>query len=80
MKLFITSNFSFSRSVFKRPVLQTHKNQGLLGKGLIDDIQIWDGFDILDLIIITFLNTPFWDHPKFKEEADNNLNVALKEF
>ena len=33
-KFFITSNFSFSHSVFKRPVLQTCKNQGLFGKGL----------------------------------------------
>ena len=33
-KLLVTSNFSFSRSVFKRPVLQTRKNQGLFGKGL----------------------------------------------
>ena len=31
---FLTSNFSFSHSVFKRLVLQTHKNQGLFGKGL----------------------------------------------
>ena len=28
------SNFSFSRSVFKRLELQTRKNQGLFGKGL----------------------------------------------
>ena len=34
-KLLVMSNFSFSRSVFKRPVLQTRKNQGLFGKGLI---------------------------------------------
>ena len=33
-KLFVTRNFSFSRSVFKRLLLQTHKNQGLFGKGL----------------------------------------------
>ena len=33
-KLLVTSNFSFSHSVFKRPVLQTRKNQGLFGKGL----------------------------------------------
>ena len=33
-KLLVTSNFSFSQSVFKRLVLQTHKNQGLFGKGL----------------------------------------------
>ena len=35
-KLLIMSNFSFSHSVFKRLVLQTHKNQGLFGKGLKD--------------------------------------------
>ena len=31
-KLLVTSNFSFSRSVFKKLVLQTRKNQGLFGK------------------------------------------------
>ena len=34
-KLLVTSNFSFSRSVFKGLVMQTRKNQGLFGKGLI---------------------------------------------
>ena len=34
-KLLITSNFSFSHSVFKKPVQQTRKNQALFGKGLI---------------------------------------------
>ena len=33
-KLLVTSNFSFSQSVFKGLVLQTRKNQGLFGKGL----------------------------------------------
>ena len=33
-KLLVTSDFFFSHSVFKRLVLQTHKNQGLFGKGL----------------------------------------------
>ena len=32
--LLVTSNFSFSRSVFKRLVLETRKNQGLFGKEL----------------------------------------------
>ena len=39
-KLFITSNFSFFHSVFERLVLQTHKNQGLFGKGLISTKKI----------------------------------------
>ena len=33
-KLLVTSNFSFSHSVFKRLILQTCKNQGLFGKVL----------------------------------------------
>ena len=33
-KLLVTSNFSFSHSVFKTLVLQTCLNQGLFGKGL----------------------------------------------
>ena len=40
-KLLVTSNFSFSHSVFKRLVPQTRENQGLFGKGLMsskDDI------------------------------------------
>ena len=32
-KLLDTSNFSFSHSVFRRLLLQSHKNQGLRGKG-----------------------------------------------
>ena len=32
-KLLIVSNFSFSHSVFKRIVPQTHKTKGLFGKG-----------------------------------------------
>ena len=34
-KLLTTSNFSFSHIVFKGLVLQTRKNQGLFGKGLM---------------------------------------------
>ena len=34
VNLLLTSNFSFSHSVFKRLVLQTRKNQGWFGKGL----------------------------------------------
>ena len=34
-KLLVKCNFYFSPSVFKRLVQQTHKNQGLFGKGLI---------------------------------------------
>ena len=34
-KLLVTSNFSFSHSVFKRLVLRTRKNLALFGKGLM---------------------------------------------
>ena len=33
-KLLVTSNFSFSHSVFNRLLLQTRKNQGFFGEGL----------------------------------------------
>ena len=35
-KLFVTSNFCFSHSVFKRLLLQTRKNKGLFGRVLKD--------------------------------------------
>ena len=34
-KLLVMSNFCFSHSVFKRLILQTGKNKGLFGKGLL---------------------------------------------
>ena len=34
----------------------------------------------LVLSVNPFPNTPFWDRPKFKEAADHNWNVAIKEF
>ena len=45
-KLLITSNFSFSYTVFKRLVLQTRKNQGLFGKGLINKTSICMTFQL----------------------------------
>ena len=36
-KFLVRSNFSLFHSVFKRFVLQTHKNQGFFGKGLVVD-------------------------------------------
>ena len=41
------SNISFSRSVFKKLILQTLKNQGLFGKGLICCLQIILKFEFL---------------------------------
>ena len=46
-KLLVTSNFSFSPSVFKRLVLQTRKNQGLFGKGLIFPCFMFKNFTII---------------------------------
>ena len=39
-KLLVASSFSYSHSVFKRLVLQTHQNQGLFRKGL-NRAQLW---------------------------------------
>ena len=60
-KLLVTSNFSFSRSVFKRLVLQTRKNQGLFGKGLKELQETMDMFtghhNITEILLKTVLNT-----------------------
>ena len=50
-KLLVTSNFSFSHSVFKRLVLQTHKNQGLFGKGLKCRLQFVSTWTSLKFVI-----------------------------
>ena len=44
-KLLVTSNFSFSRSVFKRVLLQTRKSQGLFGNRLRVNSQYFDNMD-----------------------------------
>ena len=51
-KLLVTSTFSFSQCVFKRLILQAHKNKGLLGKGL-------------KKIISTYQIEHIQDHAKF---------------
>ena len=51
-KLLVTSNLSFSRSVFKRLMLQTRKKQGLFWKGLThyrnDKFLDWSKFAFAD--------------------------------
>ena len=47
----VTSNFSFSRSVFKRLVLKTSKNPGLFEKWLTNHISETSGFFFIDLIV-----------------------------
>ena len=39
-ELLVTSNFSFTHSILKRPFLQTRENQGLFGKGLKSE-KVW---------------------------------------
>ena len=54
--MLLTSNFSFSHSVFKRLVLQTGKNQSLFRKGLNKNVQLslccLNGFFYHDVKII----------------------------
>ena len=51
-KLLVTNNFSFSHSVFKRLIPQTHKNQGWFGKGLK---AIFEGNFISHVFILIFI-------------------------
>ena len=53
-KLLITSNFSFSHSVYKRLVLQTCKSKGLYGNGLKTQRGILKWAKQKMLVIITF--------------------------
>ena len=91
-KLLVSSNFYFSHSVFKRLVPQTHKNKGLLGKGLIlstivfnlDQSKILSSFKGLRYVSseqVMYLFNPVLDHKilassKLKAFADNKLTLS----
>ena len=62
-KLLVMRNFSFSLSIFQSLVMQTHKNQGLFGKGLINSVP----------------NDKFLDWSKLKAFADNKINATLRQ-
>ena len=49
-KLLVTSNFSFSHSVFKGVILQTDKNQGFFGKGLSPHLPKHDLYALIFLV------------------------------
>ena len=80
--MLVTSNFSFSHSVFKRLVLQTHKKQGLFGNGLISKLSCdfvgygnvlqSTGNKTKDEMIRTGQMTPFGT-VVMKEEADKTV-------
>ena len=60
-KLLVMSNFSFSHSVFKRPVLLTRKNQSLFGKVLRklpeSMVRCKGRHDITEMLLKMALNT-----------------------
>ena len=66
----LTSNFSFSHIVFKRLELQTHKNQGLFGKGLIQPSTTQQMLDCLN---------PFPNKPWFLRVCSTSLLKSLRE-
>ena len=71
-KLLVTSNFFFSLSVFKRIVLQTHKNQDLFGKGLkLFDIEIF-------VLGITLFFNSFQPLPQIKNFKNHVYKVFWK--
>ena len=51
-ELLVTSNFSFSHSVFKRLVLQTSKNKGLFGKGLSKELKYKENLERPGIVFI----------------------------
>ena len=76
-KLLIMSNFFFSHSVFKIFVLQTRKNQGLFGKGLIHTCTMNIGVKGEETLNINPLpGNKISDQSKLKALADNKLDVT----
>ena len=83
-KLLCTSKFSFSRSVFKRLVLQIRKNKGLFGKGLnsglcgqgltrCPNFKLFCLETTLSNVFNSFPKRQILDSSKFKEFADHNF-------
>ena len=82
--MLVTSNFSFSHSVFKRLVLQTHENQGLFGKGLTATFQLSSEASLNYAASKWYIRD--WVNPladdkilglsKLKAFADDKLNVT----
>ena len=72
-KLPVTSNFSFSHSVFKRLFLQTCKNQGLFGKGLRQKRVIELRVLVELVIVLTLSQRLILDASKLKGFADDNF-------
>ena len=64
VKLLVTSNFSFSHSVFKRFVLQKRKKKGFFGKGLKGRYNL------------TLQQTKKMGQSELKAFADDNRNIA----
>ena len=87
-KVFVMSNFSFSYSVFQRLVLQTRKNQGLFGKGLILPVVRKCLLGLLgplglnptlhNLSFNSISNNKVLDWSKLKAHADDKINVTEK--
>ena len=67
-KLFVISNFSFFNSVFKRLLLQTRINKGLLGKGL--------RYMYCNVVSLPFPKRQILDSSKLKEFADDNFKFV----
>ena len=72
-KLLITSNFSFSHSVFKSLVLQTRKNQGLFGKGLNQDFLDIIRINIFRVHVLSFQSVRGFVH----HDSSSKLSIHV---
>ena len=71
--LLIQGNFSFSHNVFKRFALQTHKNQGLFGKGSDQHDYVQE----VILYLILYEMTKFWYGPNRKHLQPTNQTLGF---
>ena len=76
-KLLVTSNFSFSHSVFKRLVLQTRKNKGLFGKGLTL-YRIIATFNTTGELVKPCPKQQILNSSKLRQSADDNFEFDEK--
>ena len=77
-KLLITSNFSFSHSVFKWLVLQTRKNRGLFGKGLKPGPMLYKAWVHTQVSLCSNLN-PLAHNDDFWRTGEKSLLKTLWE-
>ena len=76
--MLVTSNFSFSHTVFKRLMQQTRKNQNLFGKGLRCHLQCFEHGQVQNFVLCYRVD-PLSHYDTFWRVWKKNLFKTLRE-